>query len=144
MIFSLFIRFLYRKQSKVIYLMVSRPTNQSKYDFARNSFFAPKIGYFRCFFGNLSILVEYSTGVEYSEGSQNNFLNQEIDRLQNVFYGFVIRRLVFELQKIGVPPPTPSPIQPFFWGWVGGGRLNVHFALCELAWDFMCKKVVRL
>ena len=43
-----------------------------------NNIFAPKIGYFGPFFGNLPILVEYSTGVEYSEGQKKIWTRNSI------------------------------------------------------------------
>ena len=66
---------LYSKEPKYTLVSSVQRRNQINQDLIKNQIFTPKIGHFRPFFENLPILVEYSTGVEYSEGSQKIFLN---------------------------------------------------------------------
>ena len=81
----------------------------------KNAVFALKIRYFRPFFENLSMLVKYSTGVEYSEGSEKFFPNQKYTLLQSLIYRMSISFLVLILWKKRQPPPKT----PVFGGWVG-------------------------
>ena len=70
------------------------------------------------------ISVEYSTAVEYSDGSQIFFLNQKYVFLQILVYGMWIRLLVIELWKKRLTLPQKRPF-------LGGGRRFFHSSITK-------------